>query len=70
MIEEETLWYEFEHVDSQQGSSSEGNLLAAVPTARALSQDTTGPSGRRLDEVDSDDIEVVYSESSSGHVDT
>ena len=26
MTEEEALWYEFEHVDSQQGSSSEGNL--------------------------------------------
>ena len=45
-------------------------MLAAVLIARALSQDAAGPSGRRLDEVDSDDIEVVYSENLSGHVDT
>ena len=37
MTEEEALWHKFEHVDSQQGSCSEGNLLATVLTARALS---------------------------------
>ena len=37
MTEEEALWYEFKHVDSQQGSSFEGNLLTSVPSARALS---------------------------------
>ena len=45
MIEEEALWYEFRHVDSQQGSSSEGNLWADMPSARALSQARAGPSG-------------------------
>ena len=39
MTDKEALWYEFEHVDSQQGSSSEGNLWTAVRSAKALSQD-------------------------------
>ena len=33
MIEQEVLWYEFEHGFSQQGSSSEGNPFANVPSA-------------------------------------
>ena len=33
-----------------------------MPNARALSQTRAGPSGRDTDEVDSDDVEVVYSE--------
>ena len=40
-----------------------------MPIARALSQDVAGPSGHRLNEVNSDDVKV-YSESSSGHADT
>ena len=32
MTEEEALWYEFAHVDSQLGSSSKGNMLATVLT--------------------------------------
>ena len=39
MTEKEALWYEFEHVDSQQGSSSKGNLEADMPSTRALSQE-------------------------------
>ena len=61
MIEDEALWYEFGHANSQQEGSSEGNLWAAVPSARALSQVGAGPSGRNIEKVDSDDIEVVYS---------
>ena len=33
-----------------------------MPNARALSQTGAGPIGRDTEEVDSDDIEVVYSE--------
>ena len=36
MTEEEALFYEFECGDSQHGSSSEGALLTAMPSARAL----------------------------------
>ena len=44
-------------------------MLAAVPTARALSHDAAGLNIHCLDEVNSDDVEV-YSKSSSGHADT
>ena len=70
MIEKEALWYEFQHVNSQQGSNSEGNLWADVLSARALSQDGAGPSGRHQDEVDSDNIEVVYSEEAPDNTET
>ena len=56
------LWHEFKHGFSQQGSSSEGNPWADVPSARALSQTGAGPSGQDTEEVDSDDVEDVYSE--------
>ena len=46
MTEEEALWYEFEHGVSQQGSSSEGNPCAGIPSARVLSEAGAGPSGR------------------------
>ena len=58
MIEEEVLWHEFEHGASQQGSSSEGNPYAGIPSARALSETGAGPSGRVTEEVDSDGDEV------------
>ena len=45
MTEEEVLWHELEHGVSQQGSSSEGNPWADVPSARALSQSKAEPSG-------------------------
>ena len=54
MIEKEALWHEFEHGFSQQGNSSEGNLFADVPSARALSQSGAGPSGRMTEEVNSE----------------
>ena len=62
MSEKEALWYEFEHGFSRQGSNSEGNLWVDVPSARALSQTRAGPSGLDTEEVNSDDVEVVYSE--------
>ena len=61
MTEKEALFYEWDCGVSQQESSSKGNLWSNVPSARALSQDDAGPSGHHVDEVDSDDIEVVYS---------
>jgi len=61
MIEEETLWYEFEHVNSQQGSSSKGNLWADVLSARALSQAGAGPNGRLAKMVNFEQTEVVHS---------
>ena len=36
----------------------------------ALSQDRAGPSGRNTEEVDSDYLEVVYSEGTPGNVET
>ncbi|KAL5574240.1 hypothetical protein UlMin_023837 [Ulmus minor] len=54
MTEEEVLWHEFEHGVSQQGSSSEGNPLANIPSARVLSHEGARPSGRLTEEVDSD----------------
>ena len=62
MTKKEALWYKFEHVDSQQGSSSEGNLWADVLSARAFSQAGAGPSGRVAKVVDSEETEEVYSE--------
>ena len=62
ITEQEALWYEFEHGFSQQGSSSEGNPFADVPSGRAVSQTGAKPSGRVTDEVDSNDAEVVESE--------
>ena len=38
MTEKEALWHEFEHGVSQQGSSSEGNPFADIPSARVMSQ--------------------------------
>ena len=61
MTEEKALFYEFECGDSQQGSSSKGSLWAVVPSARALSYIDAGPSGRAIEEVDSEETEVVYS---------
>ena len=58
MTEEEALWYEFEHGFSQQGSSSEGNPHAEIPSARVLSETGAGPSGQVTEEVDSDGDEV------------
>lgn len=58
MTEEEALWYEFEHGVSQQGSSSEGNPCAGIPSARILSEAGAGPSGRMTEDVDSDGDEV------------
>ena len=55
MTEKEALWHEFEHGFSQQGSSSEGNPFADIPSARALSHSGVGPSGRMIEEVDSED---------------
>ena len=62
MIEKEALWYEFEHLDSQQGSSSEGNFWTYVPTAKALSQTGVRLSGGVTEVVDSEETEVVYFE--------
>ncbi|KAL5569074.1 hypothetical protein UlMin_025649 [Ulmus minor] len=62
MIEKEALWHEFEHGVSQQGSSSEGNPLADIPSARVLSQTGAGPSGRVTEEINSDDDAEVDSE--------
>ena len=61
MIEEEAMWYELECVDSQQASSSKGALLTTVPSARALSQTGARPSGCQIEEVNSEETEVVYS---------
>ena len=58
MTEEEVLWHEFEHGFSQQGSSSEGNPCAGIPSARVLSEAGAGPSGRVTEDVDSDGDEV------------
>ncbi|KAL5573741.1 hypothetical protein UlMin_023338 [Ulmus minor] len=58
MTEEEVLWHELEHGVSQQGSSSEGNPFADIPSARVMSQTGAGPSGRVTEGVDSDDDEA------------
>ena len=58
MTEEEALWHELEHGVSQQGSNSEGNPLANIPSARVLSHAGAGPSGGPTEEVDSDDDEA------------
>ena len=55
MTEEETLWHEFEHGFSQQGSSSEGNPFADISSARKLSHSGAEPSGRLTEEVNSED---------------
>ena len=39
-----------------------------MPSARALSQTGMGPSGRQIEEVDSKETEVVYSEEAPGNV--
>ena len=62
------MFYEWECGDSQQGSSSKGALLTAVSSARALSQTGAGLSGHQIVEVDSEEIEVVYSEEAPGNV--
>ena len=64
MIEEEASFAEWECIDSQKGSSSEGALFISVPSARAFSQVGASPSGRQVreEEVDFEDIEVVYFE--------
>ena len=58
MADEEALWYELEHVDYQQGSSSEWNLLTSVSSNRALSQSGVGPSGRVAEVVHSKETEL------------
>ncbi|KAL5543291.1 hypothetical protein UlMin_011001 [Ulmus minor] len=58
MTEEEVLWHELEHGVSQQGSSSEGNPFAEIPSARVMSQTRAGPSGRVTEEVDSEGDEA------------
>ena len=58
MTEEEALWHELEHGVSQQGSSSEGNPLVNIPSARVLSHAGAEPSDRLMEEVDSDDDEA------------
>ena len=68
MTEEEALFYEWECADSQQGSSSEGNLWTAVPSARVLSQIGVGPNGRVIEEVDSEVTEIVHSKKAPGYV--
>ena len=68
MAEEEALFYEWECGDSQQGSSSEGNLWAAVPSGTILSQIGAKPSGRVLEEVDFKETEAVYFEEAPGYV--
>ena len=55
MTKKKALWQEFEHGFSQQGSSSEGNPFMDVPSARVLSHSRARPSGRLMEEVDSDD---------------
>ncbi|KAL5582334.1 hypothetical protein UlMin_014776 [Ulmus minor] len=68
MTEEEVLWHELEHGVSQQGSSSEGNPFADIPSARVMSQTGVGPSGRVTEGVDSDDDEAeVDSEETEIH---
>ena len=42
--------------------------MTAVSSVRALSQTGVGPSGRHIEEVDSEDIEVVYSKEALGNV--
>ena len=44
--------------------------MTAVPSARALSQTGTGQSGRQIEEVDSKETEVVYSEEAPGNVES
>ena len=68
MTDENALFYEMECGDCQQGSSSEGALFSVVPSARALSQIGVGPSGRHIEEVDSEETEVVYFEEAPGNV--
>ena len=70
MTEMEALFYEFDCGVSQYGSSSKGNIWANVLSAWALSQDDAKPSGRYVDKVDSDDIEVVYSEEALANTET
>ena len=54
----------WEHTDSQQGSSSKGTLFSSVLSTSALSHIGVGPSSRQVEEeeVNSDEIEVLYSE--------
>ena len=68
MMEEEALFYERECGDSQQGTSFEGNLWAAVLSARELSQIGEEPSGRAIEEVDSEETEIFSSEEAPGYV--
>ena len=53
VTEKEALWYKFKHSFSQQGSSSEGNFWVDVPSAKALPQTSTRPSGCVTETVDS-----------------
>ena len=63
MTGEEALFAKMECANSQQGSSFEGALIEVL-SARALSQVGVSPRGQQVgeEEVDSEDIEVVYSE--------
>ncbi|KAL5553872.1 hypothetical protein UlMin_041273 [Ulmus minor] len=59
-VEDKSVVSSLRHdIKSCQGSSSEGNLWAAVSSARALSQVGVGPSGLHLEEVDFDDIKAL-----------
>ena len=63
MTKEEALFAEWENVDSQQGSSSEGAHFSSVPSASALSHIRDGLSGRQVgeDEVDSNENDCSFS---------
>ena len=43
-------------------------MWAALPSAKALSHIDAGPSGSTIEEVDSKETEVVYSEEAPGYV--
>ena len=63
MTEEKALYSEWENTYFEQGSSSKGALLIAMPSARGLSNLMVGLSIRQIgeEEVNSEDVEVVYS---------
>ena len=63
MTKEEALWGKMGE-NFEQGSSLEEVFYIAVPSARELAHLEAGPSGHHLEEeeVDSDDIKVVYTE--------
>ena len=64
MTEQEALWDEWERIDSKQGSSTDLDVPLVVLSEREITSQEAGPNNRNLgeEEVDSDDIEVVYFE--------